>query len=118
MRRVLSNSCSGCQPSSRRILLRVDRVPQVVAGAVGDERDLLGVALAVVAGAQFVEDLAERADQVEVGPLIAAADVVGLARLALPPAHAPVPGRGLRRRASHAHFRPCRRRGSARPAGP
>ncbi len=42
-------------------LRSVDGVAQVVAGAVGDEGDLVGVGFAVGTGAEFVEECAEEA---------------------------------------------------------
>ena len=60
----------------------VDGVAAVVAGAILDVGDLVGVGLAVGARAEFVEDGTEGADDVEVGLFVPAADVVDLADLA------------------------------------
>lgn len=60
-------------------LARIDGVAPVVAGAVGDVADLLFVGLAVGARAQFVEQRADGVDDLDVGLLVPAADVVGLA---------------------------------------
>src|SRR5690606_36592960 len=57
----------------------VDGVAQVVAGAVGDEGDLVGVGFAVGARPEFDEQGAAQADEVDVIALVVAADVVGLA---------------------------------------
>jgi len=51
-------------------------------GAVSDKGDLVGVAPAGF-GAQIIKDRAERFDQLKVGALILAADVVTAAQLAL-----------------------------------
>src|SRR5580765_7796974 len=59
-------------------LADVHRIAQVVAGAVGDELDQVGVA-AAFPRARAVERGAERAHHIEVAALALAADVVGLA---------------------------------------
>ena len=60
-------------------LAGVDGVAAVVTGAVLNVGDLLLVGLAVGARAEFVEDGTEGMDDVEVGLLVPAADVVDLA---------------------------------------
>src|SRR5690606_40216999 len=62
-------------------LAGVDGVAAVVAGAVGDEGDELAPARS--RGAHLVEQVADGLDDLEVRALVAAADVVGLAGLAL-----------------------------------
>ncbi len=61
----------------------VDGVAEVVAGAVGDEGDLVGVGFAFGAGAEFVEEGAEEADEIDVAEFVVAADVVGFADFSL-----------------------------------
>ena len=56
----------------------VDRVAAVVAGPVGHVGDLCGVAFTVGARCLRVEQRADAPDDVEVGPLVDAADIVGL----------------------------------------
>ena len=57
----------------------VDRVAAVVAGAVGDVGDLLGVGLAVGAGGLLVEEGADAVNDFDVRFFVQAADVVSLA---------------------------------------
>jgi hypothetical protein len=63
-------------------LARVDGVTPIVAGPVGDVADLFAVGFAVGTRTQFVEQRADRMDDFEIGLLVPAADVVGLARTA------------------------------------
>ncbi len=63
-------------------LARIDGVAAVVASAVGHVGDLFGVALAVGAGAQLVEQGAHGVDDLDVGLFVPAADVVGLTQTA------------------------------------
>jgi hypothetical protein len=62
---------------------RIDRVAAVVAGAVGDEGDELAPAAAVGERALGVEHVADRLDDLQVGALGAAADIVAFADRAL-----------------------------------
>src|SRR5260370_5503509 len=64
-------------------LARVNRVPPVVAGAVLDERDHLTGWNGGVVRAQFVEQLANRGDNVQVLFFAAPTDVVGFSNAAL-----------------------------------
>ena len=63
-------------------LARIDSVAAIMAGAVGHKGDLLAVAFAVNARAQFVKQGANGVDNFEVGLFIPAADVVHLADVA------------------------------------
>ena len=56
---------------------------RVVPGPVGDEGDQVRVRGVRRVGPQLVEEPADVLDDLEVGPLVVAADVVGLARDAL-----------------------------------
>ena len=56
----------------------VDRVAAVVAGPVGDERDQT-LARRQIGGVMLIQEAADRFHHVQVGALVAAADVVGLA---------------------------------------
>src|SRR5690606_27420169 len=58
---------------------RVDGIAEVVAGAVGHEGDLVGVAPAIRTGRYLVENFADRVDHLQVGALGVATDVVGAA---------------------------------------
>src|SRR5262249_38211021 len=60
-------------------LRTIDCVAAVVAGAVGDVGDLIGVFFAVGTRGLLVEQRADRTDDLEVRLLVQAADVVGLA---------------------------------------
>src|SRR5262245_9007722 len=79
-------------PEIRANLRRVDRVAAVVTGAVGHEGFQLGIALLslslqsdVVGGGEDRFDLrAESINDLQICPLVAAADVVLLARLSIP----------------------------------
>lgn len=66
-------------------LAGVDRVAEVVAGTVGDKRDLLGMRSPIGTPLQPVHDVAQLADQVDVAKFVVAANVVRLAGLAAAP---------------------------------
>ena len=79
--RPWSKSTTGSHPSVARAFDDVERVAEVVAGAVGDEAD----ARACVAGealARRVDEVAQARDEGEVLALDGAAEGVALARLA------------------------------------
>ncbi len=60
----------------------VDGVAAVVAGAVGDEGDE-AAGVPAEGGLELVDEIADELDEVEVGLLVVAADVVGLAKRSL-----------------------------------
>ena len=62
-----------------RDLARVDGVAVVVAGAVGDEGDELAPRADAAVGRELIDERADGLDDGEVGPLVVAADIVGLA---------------------------------------
>ena len=64
-------------------LARVDGVATVVAWAIGDKGNLFFVLHAVFPGAEFVEETAKRADDVDICPLAVSPNVIGLTRTPL-----------------------------------
>ena len=69
----------GCPSEFALELGGIDRVAEVMPGAVFYKRDLLGVGFAVGARPEFVEQTAEEANEVDVLAFVVAANVVGLA---------------------------------------
>src|SRR5271157_789730 len=73
----------GRPPSELALELRaVDRVPPVMARPVRDEIDQVGVTLSVLAGSPGVKERADELHGLQVGALVKAAYVVGLANAA------------------------------------
>ncbi len=78
-RRPVAKSCAGNQAERGFDLCGIHGIAQVVSGSIGNESDLFGIALAVWPWPPLIEKLANQADNIEIAPLVAAADVVTLA---------------------------------------